>query len=77
MVWPASTPVPNRSNSNLKLSGMPPSPRVGIVPFTPKRLCLTLTLAWPSSPQAPSKQIFEGRNASSQSGSNRPLMSWM
>jgi len=50
---------------------------VGIVPFTPKRLCLTLMLAWPSSPQAPSKQILEGRNASSQSGSRRPPMSWM
>jgi hypothetical protein len=32
VVWPASAPVPNRSNSNLKLSGEPPSP-VGIVPF--------------------------------------------
>ena len=31
----------------------------------------------PSSPQALSKQILEGRNASSQAGSRRPVRSWM
>src|SRR4029078_9213750 len=38
VVWPESTPVPNNSNSKIVFR----SPRsVGVVDFTPKRLCRT------------------------------------
>src|SRR5262245_49520387 len=44
VVWPASTPVPNNSNSKIVFS----SPYlVGVVDLAPKRVCLTLKYALP------------------------------
>ncbi len=74
VVWPSSTPTPNRSNSNLAFSGMPPA---SMPPCTPNRLWRTLRIAWPLLPSAPEVVgMREGRRAASQFWSTR-LKSWM
>lgn len=50
VVWPASTPVPNSSNSKMVFS----SPRsVSVDDLTPKRVCLTLAKVLPLGPYSP------------------------
>src|SRR5204863_4867953 len=66
VVWPASAPVPNNSNSNFVIS----SPYlVGVDDLTPKRDCLTLKYAFPLGANSSLKAgSFTGRTVSNQSG---------
>src|SRR4030095_6838039 len=66
VVWPASTPVPNISNSNC-VKSFPTG--VGKVDFTPSLDCLTLAKKLPSGANSSSNDgSFVGLTTSYQSG---------